>query len=203
MAITRPRFTLIILCHMKTVQNDPLWRSLLNAAKTRQFLHSGGTDLVRETSKRWVMKNENHDKIFHESSQVFEKKCWIIVFSKEFKNAFMKLKQRNGKDIIQVLLKLADGMWPKRERNQSCIATHLQRIVHFYDLVDDLRIIWSVDVRRNASSVIQCIRIFNVISLKANNEHVYHLVEKFFALYTEEYLERCRSTSKNDDGRYN
>lgn len=202
-AITRPRHTLIILCDEKTVSNNKNWRMLIESAKARGAFLSSSDALVKEMSKQYIRERGKVDHLSNDFSCILFEDClWgkVMSFTNEFKSAFANCTSK--RHIIPALIRLANGNWPKRELNTSLISRHLAGVIHFYDTVNDFRIIWSVDVMHSKDNVAvkQELKLWDLVSSQSNgSEHGNALkalkrIESCFRLYSPQYLEKCRFT---------
>lgn len=188
-AVTRPKHTLIVVCHTKTVSTDDCWLSLIE-----QFsINAIDSDIWEITQKANKRYSETLDKQLNQTR--FDNYDWKISFSESFKVSLARIPIQQCKHIVAVLVKIANGERPNGERN-IC-----NGFIHHWD-VQSFSVVWSVDVCRSSYTrkCVQVVKVWDLVDRK-NVQLSLKIVCRATALYTQEYKKYCQQESLNTDNK--
>ena len=187
-AITRPKYTLVLVCNVATVSADRTWRKLV------QHIDSGGrivkeSPLITRVKQKYAAEQTNLDELLSPSGFVFEKCSWKISFTGEFKNSLSKSPKREK--VLLLLQAIGQGGWTDDE-NLNTFSTELRAIIHISRVDNASRLIWSIDVQRSCDACKQCIKVWDICLVQDHSiEKCISKVERGYSIYSDEYLARC------------
>lgn len=187
-AITRARFSLIVVGNAHTLASDDNWHGLVTHTVMHNFIaQSSNNTLLRKATVKWETSERRVQQLQQSKAEVFESSPWAVLLGSELKNSMTKLSGPEKTQLLRAMLALANGEWPKHELKCSLVSEPLQGIVHVYK-VGPRRLVWSVDV--NQSTFKQCLRMWDLVT-EVRLAHTIRHVENGLRNYTSEYLERC------------
>ena len=193
-AITRPKFSLVVVCNVETVSADRTWRSFINHAQSSGHI-ARESPIIQKVSQRYVAQMRNMDELLSPSGYLFEKCSWRISFTGEFKESLGKSSKRPN--VLLVLQTLGCGKWTDEE-NLISMSGKVRSIIHVSRVDSALRLIWSVDVQRSVDSCKQCIKVWDLVTVADHSmDKKIGKVERGYSIYSEQYLERCMERQTN------
>jgi hypothetical protein len=120
-AITRPKYSLVIICHYSTLSHDPMWRSLLEYSTMHGILynHSNNTTLkaiardfkTADLRYKSVLTRSESSSASANTNGVFESAPWEVILSSDFKSSMQKLPSDHKECIVQRIVAIAHGEW--------------------------------------------------------------------------------------------
>ncbi len=117
-AITRPKYSLLIICDCDTVSFDPTWADLLQHARSSNVLYTKEScALLQQVVKRHTKQQNDIESLKNPTCHSFEDCIWSgkISFTHDCSTSFQKIKSMSDrKMILSQLLKLAIGKWTDR-----------------------------------------------------------------------------------------
>ena len=192
-AITRSKYTLIIVCDCETLRHDVKWRSFLEYAKTNGSVYDkGNNEPLKRISRQCRGEELRIDAIMGGGANVFENAPWHVILSSDFKVSMQNLPGRNKTAVMKRIVGIAHGEWPKHERKHPRIPTRYQDMLHIYHINTLYRLIWSVDVKRSEGRCEQCIKVWDVVTEESLNKSI-RRIDSSLRTYTESYISRCES----------
>lgn len=210
-AITRARYGLVIICDTVTVSSNATWRVLVEHARdTNAFMDSSNTGetttstLLSKAVKLWEKQECCNRAILEPSSSIFEHCPWKIVFSGDFKTDLAKSDPTKRQAIVEAMLKLAEGKWPKFMLTDKPVSSlFLQSI--FTLAIQGRRsaaLLWSVDVLRDTHSAHQYIKLWNIVNTAtAQLVSAVQRVENGMRQYSAQYRDFCIPPQKRDSNK--
>lgn len=194
-AITRARYSLIIVCNRRTVSCNSTWNALMSHAEETDSVRTfQDCDILKRRRKALLNIETRLESIRQASDDVFEAAPWRVIFAKEFKDNISKRMTRTQVAIIGKLLALAYGEWPKYELKSLDVGEDFQNVIHVHR-VEGLRLIWSVDVSH--STCAQYLKVWNVIGSDINPNQAIRRVISVLSTYSAEYIARCSCKLKS------
>lgn len=150
-AITRGRFSLLLIGNCQTLGTNDTWRGLINTAKENNCIQTCATSLL---IKKVIDSHKQEDmkmmKLKNPTSELFENSLWSnkIVMMQMFKDKFPSITDKNKRDrIFSFLLRLAVGNWPEDYASPKEIDEYdFSKIVFLYRMESDI-LVWSVDLQ--------------------------------------------------------
>eukprot|EP01038_Epipyxis_sp_PR26KG_P006991 gene6991-9554_t len=196
-AITRARFSLIVLCSFDTVKHDPYWNAFVENCDNRGFVvNLTANQILKAVFTNWGRKGDMIKKVLDPMNDIFSKCRWRKVsFNDDFKRNLEKLSLNDRKEVMHKIINLANGNFPKREFKCNSILPKYARMLHIFKFMQ-LSIIWSIDVWRSMSApACQSLKIWNIMinSVDADISKEVKKIQQIFSFYTTEYVERCSS----------
>jgi hypothetical protein len=150
-AITRGRFSLLLIGNCQTLGTDDTWRGLISTAKENNCIQTCATNKLinkvinsdkQEDMRMMILRNP--------TSELFENSIWSnkIVMMQMFKDTFPSITDMNKRDrIFAFLLRLAMGNWPKDHASPKESGEYnFSRIIFLYRMESDI-LVWSVDLQ--------------------------------------------------------
>ncbi|TKW14788.1 hypothetical protein SEVIR_5G190200v4 [Setaria viridis] len=188
-ALTRARHCLWILGNANILsKSGTIWAALVHDAKQRECLINA-TDNAALAKLVLKVKAELDQLggLLNFDSAAFCNTKWKIIFSSEFKNAFMKLKSAKLRwEVLQKLVGLGCG-WRSKFMNVGM--TDEFGLVKVYK-VRDLYLVWTTDLEKGAR-LFQIIRIWDLVTLE-HIERINQRLQNLFSMYSDDYMEHCR-----------
>ncbi|KAL6882134.1 hypothetical protein ACP4OV_011606 [Aristida adscensionis] len=129
--------------------------------------------------------------LLNSGSAAFCNTKWKIIFSNEFRNAFLKLKSSElRREVLQKLVGLGCG-WRSRVKNMGM--TDKFELTKVYK-VRDLYLIWTTDLEKD-ERFFQIIRIWDLVT-SHDIERTIRRLEKLFSMYSDNFMEHCKRVCK-------
>jgi hypothetical protein len=194
-AITRPRYTLIIIGHFNTICNDRTWSELITSSNRRGFCHDSDSLLIKEFSCKWTISNAQIIELMQPNSFLFENGVWKLSFTKTFLKSVSLLPLR--KNVIRKLLDLSNGYLKLGGFLVSALLPEEIKDIFYSTSIDsDHLLIWSVDVQRSLFRAEQCLKIWDLVTHR-ELDGALKRVKGTFLFYSAEYLIRCRERHRS------
>jgi len=106
--------------------------------------------------------NNRDENLFEKKLPEFENAPWKVTFSSDLKVAISSMPVTIRKKLLQTMLNLAHGEWPKFELKSNSVPTEYAKIVRVYRILQ-YRLIWSIDVHiRKTPSPQQYLRMWGI-----------------------------------------
>lgn len=143
-AITRAKYSLIIIGNETTLSRDDNFRGFLDYAK--QFSRFD-CKLLEESHNKLMNRSNQNQEIWSGNSKLFDNHPWTknIIFTDNFKKEFTNQKDEIRKQVISYLLKLIRGKWSD-QRNSLLFDESIAEIL-FVHPFSSLNLIWRVDIK--------------------------------------------------------
>ncbi|XP_078174345.1 uncharacterized protein LOC144568004 isoform X2 [Carex rostrata] len=194
-AVTRARHCLWIVGSATTMSNsETVWSEIVSDAKQRGHLFDA-KDAEDLTNLILNVKNELDQlaDLLNPNSVLFSSTRWKLVFSDEFLRSFAKLRSKTTRmtrmSLIQMLLRLAGG-WRSKRRNLN-MADRPFPLAKVY-VVAEHCLVWSIDLHKDQQVCTQIIKLWNLVPL-ADVEGLLKRMDYIFSMYTDAYMERCKT----------
>ncbi|KAL6608064.1 hypothetical protein ACP70R_041127 [Stipagrostis hirtigluma subsp. patula] len=192
-ALTRARHCLWALGNVNTLsRSDTIWATVVHDAKERECLFNATDD---EELAKFVFNAKlsliNLVIYLILILQLSAKQNGSIIFSNDFRNAFLKLKSAQlRREVLQKLVGLGCG-WRSRWKDMGMIDKfELAKVYR----VRDLYLIWTTDLEKDGR-FFQIIKIWDLVTLQ-HIERTVRRLENLFSMYSDNYMEHCRSVCK-------
>ncbi|KAF3321067.1 TPR and ankyrin repeat-containing protein 1 [Carex littledalei] len=191
-AITRARHCLWIVGSESTMSNSgTVWSEIVFDAKRRGHLFDA-KDVEDLENLILNVKNELDQlaDLMNPNSVLFSSTRWKVVFSDEFLRSFARLRSKTTRmGLIQMLLRLAGG-WRSKRRNLSMAARSFP-LARVYAVAEHY-LVWSIDLQKDQQVCNQIIKLWNLVPL-ADVEGLLKRMDYIFSMYTDAYMERCKT----------
>lgn len=185
-AVTRAKFALVVICSVRTLSKNLVWKSLFDHARRVGCLFTTETNAVIKFAAKKYEKTENRMNSL-QKTDLFEEAPWKIVFSGDVKVSAALLSGNMRAKIFKTCLGLAHGEWPKFEFVASEVPAMYQEILHVHRVLQ-YRLVWSVDVDRTTHE--QHLRVWNAV-LENDVAQAVRKAVTVLNTYSSEYLNRC------------
>ncbi|CAK9141766.1 unnamed protein product [Ilex paraguariensis] len=192
-ALTRARHCLWILGDERTLtKSESVWEALVRDAKDRQcFFNADEDDNIAKTIFDVKKELDQLDDLLNADSMLFSSARWKVLFSDNFRKSFKKLKSsRLKKSVMNLLCKLSSGWRPKRNVDSVC-GSSSQIMKQFK--VEGLYVVCTIDIVKD-SKYVQVLKVWDILPLDEIPKLVRRL-ESIFAMYTDEFISRCKEKS--------
>lgn len=200
-AITRARFSLIIVCNIKTVSDNETWDALISHAKEANAVRTfKDCDIIKRCRKSFLNNANRLDSILQGKDDVFEAAPWRVIFTNDFKAKICKSDTETQKATIRKIIALAHGEWPKFELKSLDVGEDFQNVIHVYRM-GQLKLIWSVDVSQSASCT-QCLKIWDIVGIESNPQKTIRRITGVLNTYSSEYIQRCSVQQKSVENKF-
>jgi senataxin len=146
-AITRPRFSLLIICNVDTLGAEPNWKDLLTStqkftAKTHVGLGKMVAAFAQKKSRVATLRDTP-------KAAFFEHSLWgtNVCFTSEFEHSFRKLSEGDKDRGFDHVMRLANGNWPQRSDSLvGSVDGILMGIVSTISLAG-IVLVWGIDLQ--------------------------------------------------------
>lgn len=127
----------------------------------------------------------------------FENAPWKVTFSSDLlKTAMSSLPVAIRKKLMQTMLNLAHGQWPKFELKTNSVPAEYAGIVHVYRILQ-YRLVLSIDVHiRKTPPPQQYLRMWSVTTDAELPREIKKVLNGGIKLYSPDYLERCAKDNR-------
>jgi hypothetical protein len=144
--------------------------------------------------------NNRDENLFEKKLPEFENAPWKVTFSSDLKVAISSMPVTIRKKLLQTMLNLAHGEWPKFELKSNSVPAEYAKIVRVYRILQ-YRLIWSIDVHiRKAPSPQQYLRMWGVTTDAELPREIRKVLNGGMKLYCSDYLERCAKVNRTTGG---
>ncbi|KAK3255375.1 hypothetical protein CYMTET_35438 [Cymbomonas tetramitiformis] len=201
-AITRPRYTLIVVGEASTLSQgagNELWRSLIKDVEQRGgLIRAQDTVKMRNLITRRSLAARHMQALADPSKDVFRDAPWKVHFSNQFRAEFLALSVDLRKKVMRKILLLADGYREHRHPGSQLAAEKghadamedsravAQRgLLNVYS-VEQARLVWQVDI----SAGTQVLKVWGVVHHTKQAELTRRLMQRFQQMNAE-YLQDC------------
>jgi senataxin len=120
-ALTRAKYSLIVIGNKATLMEDDDWRDFLTCSEATAVVRtSKNCTLVKEAATKVARERIRLDKLRDPTSELFEMTLWKgkVSFTQSFMKSFKAIQSDDLRfRIIDKLLQLASGIWPKTKRS--------------------------------------------------------------------------------------
>lgn len=144
--------------------------------------------------------NNRDENLFEKKLPEFENAPWKVTFSSDLKVAISSMPVTIRKKLLQTMLNLAHGEWPKFELKSNSVPAEYAKIVRVYRILQ-YRLIWSIDVHiRKTPSPQQYLRMWGVTTDAELPREIRKVLNGGMKLYSSDYLERCAKVNRPTGG---
>ncbi|KAJ3689679.1 hypothetical protein LUZ61_018843 [Rhynchospora tenuis] len=192
-AITRARHCMWIVGSASTLlKSGTIWSDIVFDAQKRGCLFDAKDN---EDLKILILnvKNEMDQlaDLLNPESVLFSTTKWKVVFSDMFIRSFAKLKSKQTRmGLIQMLLRLAGGWRSKRKSVSMADGSFPARVY----AMSELYLVWSIDLQKDQHVYKQIIKLWDLVPLM-KVEGLLKRLDYIFSMYTDTYMERCKTIS--------
>ncbi len=190
-AITRARFSLVVICDDETLKSNIVWKSFLDEVESdKKLFSSQNNDLLKR-----VLQSCNRA-----VSLDFAGCKWAdkVSFVTNFMNAFKLKNESERRQIFDELLRISEGKWPKATLTGStCSNPDLEGIV-FVSSFRAINILFSVDLQSHVSETNRRLRDYSQIIMVwdcVTSDKVARIVRRIcerYRLRSSMWLDMCR-----------
>lgn len=152
-AITRGRFSLLIIGNCVTLERNKIWNGLIQTAKNNGCVHTSSTSpLIEKVINNYEKEIIKIKKLKNPTSKLFENSFWSVRIMEMFKKSFPSITDKNKRErIISLLLRLGDGKWLVNNGYQGNVKigdnnTDFSSIIFTVPMGADV-LIWSIDLQ--------------------------------------------------------
>ena len=193
-AITRARFSLLIVGNMDILELNQNWDDLVAHSRENDSLHdSDNNETIKKATTKWNHSDHRISTLMsNKNIEMFEKMPWKAVMKNEFQAAFTKLDAKCRHRVMVNIINIVQGKWPKYELKSQFVSEKYKDIIHTTRSLNQ-NILWSVDI--SLTSYSQCACFWNIASDSKLADSIYK-IERQFVNYTGQYLSRCSEKSK-------
>ncbi|KAL3838764.1 hypothetical protein ACJIZ3_023355 [Penstemon smallii] len=190
-ALTRARHCLWILGNGTTLLSSGcVWEKLVRDAQSLGCFYNASDD----KSLALAISNDKMISLFNMDSILFKTSKWKVCFSDEFHDSIIRLQPSGGihDDIVSVLVKLSNG-WRQMYKDESLGHTkgRSSQLLEIYDVKEQLKLIWSIDILRKKLQDIQVIKIWDILPRIEIIPKLAKKLDDLFDDYTDHYMSRC------------
>lgn len=119
-----------------------------------------------------------------------------MTFSSDLKVSISSVPVEIRKKLLQTMLNLAHGEWPKFELKSNSVPAEYSKIVRVYRILQ-YRLIWSIDVHiRKTPSPQQYLRMWGITTDAELPREIRKVLNGGMKLYSSDYLERCAKVNR-------
>ena len=162
-ALTRAKFSLVVIGHTATLRSNPIWNSFLTHASDTSgtVKNSQSSYILAEVEKEAKQNAKRMALLLGPEAKVFESLEWggKILFMQKFKNSFPRLQSDKLRgDIMGKLVSLAGGKWPYAAATYEIKPYNPSEVLEgiFYKTVfGQHAVLWTVDLQ--VFSVFVCV----------------------------------------------
>lgn len=193
-ALTRARYCLWILGNGTTLVNSgSIWKNLVIDAKARGCYFDVTEDKrLNEAILNAAIELGQLETLLKTDSPIFESAKWKVIFSEDFSKSIARIKDAEiSKGVISLLVKLSSG-WRKSVKNNtfSNKSGNSSELLEVYN-VKQLKVIWTVDILQENSTILQVIKIWDIIPGNRIPKFAKNL-DIHFGQYTVDMMNRCK-----------
>ncbi|XP_055961523.1 uncharacterized protein LOC126676427 [Mercurialis annua] len=193
-ALTRAKYCLWILGNASTLINsNTIWKKLVMEAKIRGCFHQADQDKnLSKAIMDILIELDRIDVLLDIDSLQFKNSKWKVCLSDDFRNSAAKLNSENCREVIALLGKLSSGLHqPDDQRQTNFQEGNSSEILKKYNVNDNLNLMWTVDVTKENSNLIQVLKIWDILPLSAIPDLEKRL-DSIFGNYTVDKMKRCK-----------
>jgi hypothetical protein len=186
-AITRSKYSMIVVGDVETMSSNPDWDSYLNHVKGYGRTYSLDTRAVT----RLITNSGDSIQLFQSSLE--EKMIlWSVNYSKHFEEYLSRPINDHllHKKVLRKIYDFSCGIWPRERRESFIINEQYVNIIHIHRIDKLYYLLWSVDVDRTSIKCIQCLKIWYLVNLNEVQNSIRN-IENSFRQYSEHYLKCC------------
>jgi hypothetical protein len=195
-AITRPRFALLVVGNRRALRADSHWSSFIASIEAKSGLANiDNCDWMKAVQKRWKREDDTARNLDDATMvSLFEgKDClWKISFSDDFRRTFPGLNVKIRKSIVCELMLLGQGQWrrPNMYRSNLVRCIEYVQIVRVSSLDSAGCLLWTLDVKQQGAFLVQYIKVWAAVP-RADLTKWISRVEKELSSYSPSRLEKC------------
>ena len=143
----------------------------------------------------------SHENLFEKNLPEFENAPWKVTFSSDLlKAAMSSVPVAMRKRLIQIMLNLAHGQWPKFELKSNAVPAEYAEIIHVYRIMQ-YRLVWSIDVYiRTTPPPQQYLRMWSITTDAELPREIRKVLNGGIKLYSSDYRERCAKDNRPPGG---
>ncbi|XP_071707110.1 DNA polymerase alpha-associated DNA helicase A-like [Rutidosis leptorrhynchoides] len=198
-ALTRARFCLWILGNGSTLlKSGSIWKQLVLDAKDRGCFHDANEDKnLAEATMAALVEFCQLDSLFSNDSVLFSEAKWKVKFSDTFMESIARYTEIEiRKEVVSLVGKLSRG-WRKDDDDKVQLEGTCMYLDE-YNVTQNLRLIWTVDVVAEDSLCIQVLKMWDILLPNKVQELAKILTDKVYGNYTVNMINRCKE--KQVDG---
>ena len=196
-AITRPRFCLLVIGDTETIKNDPNWNGFIQHVTDFGVCYNlQSSDIIKRANRKFKNEEKRLCDLSH-SSSILENAEWKILCSNDFKVNLPKLPLNHREKVVNAVLNLAEGKRSKYTNKVAVILKEFENIIHVHD-INEYQIIWSIDLQKESSTYTQCLKLWDVIQSGTTLlSKALHRVQNSLKSYSVVCLERLKYIQKS------
>ena len=160
-AITRAKYSLLLIGNCNTLSSSDVFKDLIEGARRKEVLsNKNSSEIIEKAIQKEIDEKAKLQRLKDPSTSILENTVWggKFVIMASLKQSLPKITDLNSKNLLwSLLLRLAEGRWPRAIRLPSGIDVNLTNIV-FCSSVDGKVLLWSLDIT-------QVMKIFLIILL--------------------------------------
>lgn len=151
-AITRARFSLIVIGNADTLSSDRNWEALVKHTTAHGLVRGAHNEpLIHSAVKKWETSENRLQQLMRSEADVFGAAPWAVSLGSELKTAISKIEEHTRALWLRAVLALTNGEWPKNELQCTLVHPRFLGCVHVFR-VKGWRLIWSVDVNQSTNT---------------------------------------------------
>ena len=193
-AVTRAKYSLIVVCNVDTLSIDPTWCSLIEHARGQNALIEDNDNMiVKRAMKKWKKLDNSLAQCISSINSSWSHLTWKIIFTNDFMEAFKNIKEIKIREAtIQCICVLGSGEWPKFELETKFVSLKYRGIIHERRFLH-MKLIWSIDFCETTFT--QRLIIW-AIAVETSVYNAIRRVENYLNQYSEECLIRLARKEK-------
>jgi mRNA-degrading endonuclease RelE of RelBE toxin-antitoxin system len=181
-AITRSKYSMIVVGDVETLSSNPYWANYLNYIKA-----NGQTYQLDARAVSRLLPGCKDSTQFFQPSVESQKVLWSVIYSKSFENNLKKTDPAVQKQVTKKIFDFSCGTWPHEQGRRS--SEKYGEIIRVHRVNNSFSLIWTVDVDQKKS--IQCLKIWSVVEFNGVPNAIRE-IENMFGQYSEHYLNCCK-----------
>lgn len=151
-AITRAKYSLLIIGSCRTLSKCSVWKGLLTVAPGtfNTIMNHGTSEIIQTVILKQEKEKEKLEKLKIVNTCIFENTVWMgkFIIMAPLKRTLPRITDPSSKNLVwSLLIRLAEGRWPRAVRCSAVVdsSCNLENIV-FSSSVDGKVLLWSLDL---------------------------------------------------------
>ena len=203
MAITRARYSVLVICDVQTITSDDLWRGFIEHARTfGTCFHSSDSEVIQSAERKLSVEANTLLDVANPDSAVLSNAAWGLSLSHDCKVSIPRVPKSARSAVISKIVALAQGQHPKLLRKEFPINPLYSDLLFASKLGNPpayYAMLWSVSLRKDGFSYKQCIILWDVLLVSDHKaiKRTLSRIESTLSTYSPECIQWCKEVRKN------
>ena len=202
-AITRARYSVLVIGDVQTITSDGLWRGFIEHARTfGTCFHSSDSEVIQSAEKKLSVEANTLLNVANPDSAVLSNAAWGLSLSHDCKVSIPRVPKSARSAVISKIVALAQGQHPKLLRKEFAINPLYSDLLFAYKLGNPPAyyvVLWSVSLQKDGFSYKQCIILWDVLLVSDQKaiKRTLSRIESTLSTYSSECIQWCEEVRKN------